>query len=40
MIEESQMGTVPMTIRFFKLSLFINILYVAVALALGLGLGF
>ena len=34
------MGTVPMAIRFFKLSIFINFLYTAVALALGLGVGY
>jgi len=36
MYEEDEMGTVPFTIRFFKLSLFINVLFCA----LGLGLGF
>ena len=36
MIEENSMGTVPMTIRFAKLSIFINILFSAVCILIGL----
>jgi len=36
MVEENAMGTVPFAIRFFKLTLFINVVYSVVAIALGL----
>lgn len=36
MVEENAMGTVPFAIRFFKLTLFINIVYSAVSIGLGL----
>ena len=35
-MEENEMGTVHFTIRFFKLSLFINVLFGFVSVALGL----
>jgi len=35
-MEETNMGTVPFTVRLFKLTLFINVFYCALALGLGL----
>jgi len=35
MIEENSMGTVPFAIRFFKLTLFINVLFCALSIGLG-----
>ena len=34
--EEKEMGTVPFTLRFFKLSLVINILFVLISVAAGM----
>lgn len=36
MYEEDEMGTVPFTLRFFKLSLFINVLFCVLGLGLGM----
>ena len=36
MVEENAMGTVPFAIRFFKLTLFINVVYTVFAIAVGL----
>jgi len=37
-IEENSMGTVPFAIRFFKLTLFINLFYSVLCLVIGLTL--
>jgi len=35
-LEENNMGTVPFTVRFLKLSLFINVVFSAVGLLIGM----